>query len=68
LFIDSTFISRLGGLFMWLETLSDDDLPGNTGEPENSHVVMMLENMENVLVPLGGNITSLNDVDPKDTI
>jgi hypothetical protein len=27
----------------------------------------MLENMENMLVPLGGNITSLNDVDPKDT-
>jgi hypothetical protein len=26
-----------------------------------------LENMENMLVPLGGNITSLNDVDPKDT-
>jgi hypothetical protein len=23
--------------------------------------------MENMLVPLGGNVTSLNDVDPKDT-
>jgi hypothetical protein len=23
--------------------------------------------MENMLVPLGGNITSLNDIDPRDT-
>jgi ABC-type Zn uptake system ZnuABC Zn-binding protein ZnuA len=50
-----------------VETLSDDDLPGNSGDPEHSYVGMMLENMENMLVPLGGNITSLNDVDPKDT-
>jgi hypothetical protein len=28
---------------------------------------MMLENIENMLVPLGGNITSINDVDPRDT-
>jgi hypothetical protein len=28
---------------------------------------MMLENMENMLVPLGGNITSLSNVDPRDT-
>jgi ABC-type Zn uptake system ZnuABC Zn-binding protein ZnuA len=50
-----------------VETLSDDDLPGNTRDPEHSYVGMMLENMENMLVPLGGNVTSLNDVDPKDT-
>jgi manganese/iron transport system substrate-binding protein len=50
-----------------VETLSDDDLPGNPGEPENSYVGMMLENMENMLVPLGGNTTALNDVEPKDT-
>ena len=50
-----------------VETLSDDDLPGNPGEPAHSYVGMMLENMENMLVPLGGNITALNDVDPKDT-
>jgi len=50
-----------------VETLSDDDLPGDRGEPEHSYVGMMLENMKNMLVPLGGNIMSLNDVDPRDT-
>jgi ABC-type Zn uptake system ZnuABC Zn-binding protein ZnuA len=50
-----------------VETLSDDDLPGELGEPENSYVGMMLTNMENMLVPLGGNITSLKDIDPRDT-
>jgi hypothetical protein len=28
---------------------------------------MMLENLKNMLVPLGGNITSLRVIDPKDT-
>ncbi len=50
-----------------VETLSDDDLPGDHGEPEHSYVGMMLENMKNMLVPLGGNIMSLFDVDPRDT-
>lgn len=50
-----------------VETLSDDNLPGNPSDPEHTYVGMMLENMENMLVPLGGNITSLNDVDPRDT-
>lgn len=50
-----------------VETLSDDDLPGNPGDPEHSYVGMMLKNMENMLIPLGGNITSLNEVDPRDT-
>ncbi|MGC2386983.1 MAG: zinc ABC transporter substrate-binding protein, partial [Nitrososphaeraceae archaeon] len=48
-------------------TLSDDDLPGNPGNPEHSYVGMMLVNMENMLVPLGGNITALSGVHPKDT-
>ena len=46
-----------------VETLSDDDLPGNPGDPNHSYVGMMLENMENI----GGNITSLQGVDPRDT-
>ena len=50
-----------------VETLSDDDLPGNPGDPRYSYVGMMLENMKNMLSPLGGNITSLTDVDPRDT-
>jgi ABC-type Zn uptake system ZnuABC Zn-binding protein ZnuA len=47
-------------------TLSDDDLPGDPGDPEHTYVGMMLENMKNMLVPLGGNITSLNNIDPRD--
>lgn len=50
-----------------VETLSDDDLPGRPGEPEHSYVGMMLENIESMLVPLGGNITILNEIDPRDT-
>jgi ABC-type Zn uptake system ZnuABC Zn-binding protein ZnuA len=48
-------------------TLSDDDLPGDPGDPEHTYVGMMLENMKNMLVPLGGNITSINNIDPRDT-
>jgi ABC-type Zn uptake system ZnuABC Zn-binding protein ZnuA len=50
-----------------VETLSDDDLPGEQGDPEHTYVGMMLENIRNMLVPLGGNITALSDVDPTDT-
>jgi ABC-type Zn uptake system ZnuABC Zn-binding protein ZnuA len=49
-----------------VETLSDDDLPGNPGDPNHSYVGMMLENMKNMLVPLGGKIAALSDVDPRD--
>ena len=49
-----------------VETLSDDDLPGNPRDSNHSYVGMMLENMKNMLVPLGGNITALSDVDPRD--
>jgi ABC-type Zn uptake system ZnuABC Zn-binding protein ZnuA len=55
------------GNVMIVGTLSDDDLPGNPGDSEHSYVGMMLVNMENMLVPLGGNISALNSVHPKDT-
>ena len=50
-----------------VSTLSDDDLPGDPGDPQNSYVGMMLENMENMLVPLGGNVSALSNLDPADT-
>ena len=50
-----------------VETLSDDDLPGNKGDPANSYVGMMLENMKNMIIPLGGNIDALKEIDPQDT-
>jgi ABC-type Zn uptake system ZnuABC Zn-binding protein ZnuA len=59
-------IAREGNVNI-VETLSDDDLPREQGDPEHSYVGMMLENMRNMLVPLGGNITSLEDIDPRDT-
>ncbi len=50
-----------------VETLSDDDLPGSPGDPNHTYVGMMLENMESMLIPLGGNVTSLQGIDPRDT-
>ncbi|MGH9963466.1 MAG: metal ABC transporter substrate-binding protein [Nitrososphaeraceae archaeon] len=50
-----------------VSTLSDDDLPGDAGEPQNSYIGMMLENMKNMLVPLGGNVSALSNVSPEDT-
>ena len=50
-----------------VKTLSDDDLPGSPGESRHSYIGMMLENMKSMLTPLGGNITSLTDIDPRDT-
>lgn len=59
-------IAREGNVKI-VETLSDDDLPGNPGDPDHSFVGMMLENMENMIIPLGGNTTALDDIDPRDT-
>lgn len=50
-----------------VETLSDDALPGNVGDPEHTYVGMMLENMLNMLIPLGGNVDPLAEIDPADT-
>lgn len=48
-------------------TLSDDALPGSPSDPKHSYVGMMLENMKHMLVPLGGNVASLEGVDPQDS-
>ncbi len=48
-----------------VETLSDDDLPGNPGDYNHSYIGMMLENMKNMIVPLGGNIDALKDISPQ---
>jgi ABC-type Zn uptake system ZnuABC Zn-binding protein ZnuA len=48
-----------------VETLSDDDLPGNPGDNNHSYIGMMLENMKNMIIPLGGNIDALNDINPQ---
>ena len=51
-----------------VETLSDDDLPGNTGDNNHSYVGMMIENMRNMILPLGGNIDALKDINPQNII
>ena len=48
-----------------VENLSDDDLPGNPGDNNHSYVGMMLENLKNMIVPLGGNIDALKDINPQ---
>lgn len=48
-----------------VETLSDDDLPGNPGDYNHSYLGMMLENMKNMIIPLGGNIDALKDISPQ---
>ena len=50
-----------------VQTLSDDALPGNLTAPNHTYVGMMLENMKNMLVPLGGNVSSLSNVNPANT-
>jgi len=49
-----------------VETLSDDDLPGKEGDPHHSYIGMMLENMRNMILPLGGNIQPLKEIAAKD--
>lgn len=50
-----------------VQTLSDDALPGNPTAPNHTYVGMMLDNMKNMIVPLGGNISSLDNVNPANT-
>jgi ABC-type Zn uptake system ZnuABC Zn-binding protein ZnuA len=48
-------------------TLRDDALPGDITSPNHTYVGMMLENMEHMIVPLGGNVSSLADIHPANT-
>lgn len=48
----------------FISTLRDDDLPGEAGDPENSYIGMMLENVRTMATVLGGNADALNGIDP----
>ena len=50
-----------------VQTLRDDALPGNLTSPNHTYVGMMLDNMEHMVVPLGGNTSSLSNINPKNT-
>ncbi|MEM2855707.1 MAG: metal ABC transporter substrate-binding protein [Candidatus Nitrosocaldaceae archaeon] len=46
-------------------TLADDILPGKAGDPNHTYIGMMIENMHNMIIPLGGNIDALDEVNVK---
>jgi len=50
-----------------VQTLRDDSLPGNLTSPNHTYVGMMLDNMEHMIIPLGGNTSSLTDINPENT-
>jgi ABC-type Zn uptake system ZnuABC Zn-binding protein ZnuA len=50
-----------------VQTLNDDALPGNPGDSNHTYVGMMLENMKNMIIPLGGNIEALIRIEPQNT-
>jgi ABC-type Zn uptake system ZnuABC Zn-binding protein ZnuA len=55
------------GNVTFVQTLRDDVLPGQAGDHNHTYIGMMLEDMKKILVPLGGNVQALKDVDPQDT-
>jgi ABC-type Zn uptake system ZnuABC Zn-binding protein ZnuA len=50
-----------------VQTLRDDVLPGNLTSPNHTYVGMMLDNMEKMIIPLGGNTSSLTNINPENT-
>ena len=50
-----------------VQTLRDDALPGNLTSPNHTYVGMMLDNMEHMINPLGGNTSSLSNINPNNT-
>jgi ABC-type Zn uptake system ZnuABC Zn-binding protein ZnuA len=50
-----------------VETLRDDDMPGEPGSAENTYVGMMLSNMQAMIPSLGGNVNALEGIDPSNT-
>ena len=49
-----------------MQTLSDDTLPGLPTDSNHTYVGMT-EDMKNMIIPLGGNIDFLKNLDPKNT-
>jgi hypothetical protein len=48
----------------FVQTISDDALPGQPSDPNHTYVGMTLDNMKNMLIPLGGNIDALKGINP----
>ncbi len=50
-----------------VSTLRDDDLPGAPGDPGNTFVAMMVENVRTMTAALGGDASALDGFDAADT-
>ena len=50
-----------------VSTLRDDDLPGDPGDPQNTYLAMMTENVRTLVTALGGNAAALDGFDTADT-
>jgi ABC-type Zn uptake system ZnuABC Zn-binding protein ZnuA len=50
-----------------VSTLSDDELPGNPGDPDNTFVAMMVENVVTIVEALGGDASALDGFDVTNT-
>lgn len=50
-----------------VSTLSDDDLPGEPGSPENTLTGMMVENVQTMVEALGGDPSAMDSVDTSNT-
>ena len=42
-----------------------DDLPGKPSDNNHSYVGMILENMRNMILPLGSKVEALKDISPQ---
>jgi len=47
--------------------LADDVLPGKPTNSNHTYVGMMLKDMEDMIIPLGGNTNALTSIDPANT-
>ena len=65
----SKVVDQIGreGNVTFVQTLSDDVLPGQPSDPNHTYVGMMIEDMKYMLIPLGGNIEVLKGIDPQNT-
>jgi manganese/iron transport system substrate-binding protein len=48
----------------FIDTLRDDDLPGELDDPRHTYVGMMKENVETMARVLGGDASALKGIDP----
>ena len=61
----STVVDQIGreAGVSFVSTLSDDDLPGDPGDPEHSYISMMVENLRTMAEALGGDPALMAGVD-----